>query len=126
MLGTAWSVLTSCGTLTKGDVVDADTEKLIREMWSDFSTAQRNLEARLLRRFDGLEQRFDRLEQRVEKLEAELATFRRVVVENFARVRRNFELLLAEVRDPAHKARLDKIEERLSRLELHVALPPED
>jgi SMC interacting uncharacterized protein involved in chromosome segregation len=131
--------------------MDADTEKLIREVWSDLATGLKHTEARLSSdansrfnriesrfdkleacvdtlagRFDKLEARVAKLEARVAKLEAEFEAFRRVVIENFARVQRNFELLLAEVRDPVHKARLDRIEERLARLELHIGLPSED
>ena len=73
-----------------------------------------------------LDERGTKLEERLTKLEVDVAAFKQIVLENFARVQRNFELVLAEVRDPAHKARLDKIEERLARLEHHVGLSADD
>ena len=152
--------------------MDAETERLIREVWSDLSAGWRNglasFETRMNARFDRLEARMDRmelrmdrvearltkletqvatlesfvvkldervtkldergtkLEERLTKLEVDVAAFKQIVLENFARVQRNFELVLAEVRDPAHKARLDKIEERLARLEHHVGLSADD
>ena len=110
-------------------------------MWADLAAGQRNglaqLETRLVGRMDqiaanlgakidALDQRLTALEARVYSLEPELATFRRVASENFARIQRNFELLLADVRDPAHKARLDDIEARLVRLEQRVGLIPDE
>jgi hypothetical protein len=117
--------------------VDADTETLIRDMWASLATGQRNLELRLESKLgakldrletkvDAIADRLAALEARVGNLELDLTSFKRIAVENFARTQRNFELLLAEVRDPQHKERLDRIESRLVRLELHVGLPPEE
>lgn len=120
--------------------MDAETEQLIREMWKDLSNGQRTLRAEMQAGFDRLTERVSALEERVTALEADVAAFKRQTAESFARVQRNFEAiqrnfeaiqrnfdrLLIEVRDPAQRERLERIEARLDRIEAHVGIPRDD
>jgi hypothetical protein len=134
--------------------MDIDTETLIRDVWADLKLALQGSEGRmkveldaseartgaridtmnvgLIRSITILDARLTAVEVHVAKLEADLAASRKLAAESFARiqrnfdvVQRNFERVFAELADPDKQARLDRIEERLARLEQYVGLPDE-